>query len=76
MPGSVYPAHGRNEVKAGFAQKRCPKCGGNVFLDSDSDGWYEQCLQCGHISYLETIVDAREKANQDGSLPATVSKVF
>ena len=27
-------------------------------MDSDVDGgWYEQCLQCGHRSYMPSIVD-------------------
>jgi hypothetical protein len=25
---------------------RCPKCGGNLFLDKDASGWFTQCLQC------------------------------
>lgn len=28
--------------------KACPRCGGDNFIDRDRDGWYEQCLQCGH----------------------------
>ncbi|MFH1031001.1 MAG: hypothetical protein V1767_00290 [Chloroflexota bacterium] len=43
----------------GFIKKRCPKCGGNVCVDSDCylEGgfmsWAEQasCLQCGYIIY-------------------------
>ncbi len=26
--------------------KSCTRCGGDVYLDKDYDGWYEQCLQC------------------------------
>lgn len=48
-------------MRGRFTQKRCPKCGGNIFLDKDSYGWYEQCLQCGYISSLDVIVDVREK---------------
>jgi len=33
--------------------KRCPRCGGNIFLDKDHDGWYYECLQC---SYRRDIV--------------------
>ena len=29
--------------------KSCPKCGGDLFIDWDLDGWYVQCLQCGYI---------------------------
>jgi len=26
--------------------KSCPRCGGDLFIDRDLDGWFEQCLQC------------------------------
>ena len=32
--------------------KSCPKCKGDVMIDRDHYGWYEQCIQCGHISDL------------------------
>jgi len=35
----------------------CPRCRGDVVLDNkDQFGWYEQCLQCGHIKDLQTVV--------------------
>lgn len=48
-------------MKYGFTNQRCPKCGGNLYLDSDYciEGgfisWYEEetCLQCGFISSAE-----------------------
>jgi DNA-directed RNA polymerase subunit M/transcription elongation factor TFIIS len=52
-------------MKEGFVHKRCPKCGGNVYLDRDVYGWYEQCLQCSYMAYLESIIPAREKVNQN-----------
>jgi ribosomal protein S27AE len=43
--------------RGGFVNKaRCPKCGGNVFLDSDHFGWYEECLQCGYTRNLQKVV--------------------
>ncbi len=27
--------------------KACPRCGGDVIVESDLHGWYELCLQCG-----------------------------
>lgn len=33
--------------------KSCPKCKGDVRIDRDQYGWYEQCLQCGHVQDLE-----------------------
>jgi len=26
--------------------QNCPRCGGNLFIYRDVDGWYEECLQC------------------------------
>jgi hypothetical protein len=47
--------------------KSCPRCRGDVFLDRDQYGWYEQCLQCSYRRDLEVIVEVREKISQ-GSL--------
>jgi hypothetical protein len=43
--------------KTGFVKERCPKCNGSVYLDSDIYGWFEECLQCGHTSYLESVYE-------------------
>ena len=40
-------------MKYGFINQKCPKCGGNIFRDSDRFGWYEHCLQCGYIHDIE-----------------------
>ncbi len=34
---------------------RCPKCGGNLYLDRDFNGWYEQCLQCAYMKDLAIV---------------------
>jgi hypothetical protein len=44
-------------MKTGFIRRKCPKCGGNLYLDRNYyiEGsfisWYEEetCLQCGFI---------------------------
>jgi len=33
----------------------CPKCGGNIIIDKDYHGWYEQCLQCSYMRDLKVI---------------------
>ena len=32
--------------------KGCPKCGGDLYLDSDIYGDYLNCLQCGYAADL------------------------
>lgn len=42
--------------RGGFVNKaRCPKCGGNVYLDNDYFGWYEECLQCGFTRNMQKV---------------------
>ena len=36
-------------------EKSCPKCRGDVWLDQDEYGWYEQCLLCGYLCSLEGL---------------------
>ena len=33
----------------------CPECKGDVWLDLDEYGWYEQCTMCGYLCSLEGI---------------------
>jgi ribosomal protein S27AE len=38
--------------------KSCPRCTGDIFIQRETDGWYEECLACGYrrdISNLVTI---------------------
>ena len=62
-------------MKEGFTQQRCPKCGGNVFVGRDLHGWYEQCLQCSRVWYLDSIVELRDKASVTGRREAGHAKV-
>ena len=53
-------------MKNGFTKRKCPKCGGNLYLDSDYyiEGsfisWYEEetCLQCGFTKGMEIPMPA------------------
>ncbi len=29
--------------------KDCPRCGGDIFIDIDEQGWFNHCLQCGYV---------------------------
>ncbi len=51
--------------KTGFVARKCAKCGGNVYLDSDYFGWFEQCLQCGHVSDLKDMVDVKNPLTRE-----------
>ena len=42
--------------------KSCPKCGGDIFIDKDFNGWYEECLQCGFSRELVEMVSAEKHA--------------
>lgn len=44
--------------------KGCPKCGGDVFVDRDISGWYEQCLQCGYLHDLNSIEEVKEQPRE------------
>ena len=44
--------------------RSCPKCRGDLFIDSDSHGFFEQCLQCGYIQDLKTTVGFKELASE------------
>jgi len=41
--------------------KSCPRCDGDIFIDRDPYGWYEQCLQYG---YRRDLIDILELEQQ------------
>ena len=49
--------------------KSCPRCGGNILIDRDLDGWDEVCLQCGYRLDLIGIIKVwpQVKAEEGGS---------
>jgi len=48
---------GKNEKN-----RRCPKCGGNLYIDKDHHGWYEECLQCSYMKDLEAVYEVKKPA--------------
>jgi hypothetical protein len=43
-------------LRGGFVSKaHCPKCGGNIYIDSDHYGWFEGCLMCGYVRNLKKM---------------------
>ena len=56
-------------------KRKCPKCGGNLFLVKDYNGMYEQCLQCSLIRYFDPIYDGQladaEKTSETEEISAS-----
>lgn len=50
--------------------KSCTRCNGDMFLNKDTEGWHEQCLQCGYIHYLDSMFDMEKGANDRLRKPA------
>ena len=43
--------------------KSCPRCGGDIFVDTDIDySWYEQCLQCSYRHELKSIYESQKES--------------
>lgn len=40
--------------------RNCPRCQGDLFIDKDLDGWYEQCLQCGYRREMRAIAEVHK----------------
>jgi predicted nucleic acid-binding Zn-ribbon protein len=40
--------------------KGCTRCGGDVVVDRDEHGWYQECLQCGWMADYRVAAEARE----------------
>ena len=38
--------------------KSCPRCNGDLFIQRETDGWYEECLLCGYQHDVSDIVAA------------------
>ena len=39
-----------------FIKQRCPKCGGNIYMESDRYGLYKHCMQCGYDYDAESAI--------------------
>ena len=45
--------------------KSCPRCKGDVRIDWDYYGWYEQCVQCGYQRDMKGILEVPQKLRTD-----------
>ena len=48
----------------------CPRCQGDLFVDKDSDGWFEQCLQCGHRREMRPIAEIKRQSETKQPQPS------
>ena len=51
--------------------KSCSRCGGDISIDKDMDGWYEQCLQCGYIREIPSAVEVHQHSGDNEEKPVT-----
>ena len=48
-----------------WSLRKCPKCGGDVYIDEGVDQDYEVCLQCGYERALERVAVRRKSQASD-----------
>jgi ribosomal protein S27AE len=46
---------------ANWKLKCCPRCGGDVFMDTDEGDWFAHCLQCGYTGDKKPISESELK---------------
>jgi len=37
----------------------CPQCGGDIVVDQDMNGWYEQCKHCSYRNDLKSTAELK-----------------
>ena len=57
-----------------FRWNSCPRCKGDVLIDRDEYGWYEECLMCGYTHDLGTEVVAGLHNNGDNPVEKRKAK--
>ncbi len=48
--------------------KSCPQCNGDLFIQRETDGWYEECLLCGYQRDVSDIVATGGQIKIQGQL--------
>jgi ribosomal protein S27AE len=43
--------------------KECPRCGGDIFMDIEENGWLGHCLQCGYMGQQCNAMEEPAAAN-------------
>jgi hypothetical protein len=49
--------------------KKCPRCGGDMFIDRDIYGWYEKCLQCSYCCELRSLDEIQQGSARKDEMP-------
>jgi len=57
----------KNRVLAIWRLKGCPRCRGDMVLDRDEWGSYEQCIQCGYLLDVPNAVKATPSSGEESS---------
>jgi len=47
-----------------FMPKSCPRCHGDLYQDSESNGYCMRCIQCGNEIHLSRALDVLEKPSR------------
>ena len=51
--------YGKAIMRSSPATRRCPRCGGNLFLGRDYGVLYLECLQCSYTRELEIKIGGK-----------------
>ena len=54
----------RRRVVVRLRLKSCPRCKGDIVIDRDQWGWYEECIQCGYLHDLRNVVEVKQVVAQ------------
>lgn len=49
--------------------KSCPRCSGDLFVQRERDGWYEECLMCGFVKDVSNLVTTNTVGQVDMKKP-------
>ena len=49
--------------------KCCPRCGGDLFIENNDEGWHAQCLQCSYQHDLEIEMASKRSHRFRGFQP-------
>ena len=56
--------------------RKCPKCGGLLYIDKDIHGWYEECLQCAFMRDLEAVYETKKPVAEGKRKSRSLTAIF